>query len=58
MTGLQSGPGGFIVWSINEIGVSVPEVPCYTVGIINLFFMHFALCSKLYILIVGQRKYP
>jgi len=42
-----------------EIGVSAPEVPCQIVGIINLFFMHFALCSKLlYILIVGRRRYP
>lgn len=45
-------------WNITEIGVNAPEVPCQIVGIINLFFMHFALCSKLYILIVGRRRYP
>lgn len=42
-----------------EIGVSAPEVPCQIVGMINLFFMHFALCSKLlYILIVVRRRNP
>jgi hypothetical protein len=46
VAGLQLGPNGCTVWSITEIGVSAPEVPCQIVGIINLFFMHFALCSK------------